>query len=172
MNTAKVKTDALSGPALDWAVATAEIAGGYYTTESKNYELPLLRMDPGWFASEYGQSVFGPGDGRWQGHGSKDGAWQARGCSWGSFQPSSSWEWAGPIIEREGIGLLSEARDHSVWVAKLAYAKEIALWSPARLVFSYCLSRADTPLIAAMRCYVMSKLGNEVEIPEGLQART
>jgi hypothetical protein len=26
-----------------------------------------------------------------------------------------------------------------------------------------------TPLIAAMRCYVASKLGDEVEIPEGLK---
>jgi len=26
----------------------------------------------------------------------------------------------------------------------------------------------DTPLIAAMRCYVASKLGDEVEIPEEL----
>ena len=159
MNTAKVKTDALSGPALDWAVATAEIAGGYYTTESKNYELPLLRMDPGWFASEYGQSVFGPGDGRWQGHGSKDGAWQARGCSWGSFQPSSSWGWAGPIIQRERISVISDFHEiEESWMAE-SYG-------------SSCSSFGTSPMEAAMRCYVMSKLGAEIEIPEGLQART
>lgn|SRR5574343_665294 len=28
-----------------------------------------------------------------------------------------------------------------------------------------CYSRGDTPLIAAMRCYVTSKLGPEIEIP-------
>lgn len=152
MNTAKVKTDALSGPALDWAVAAVEIAEGHYTTESKNYELPLLKMDPGWFASKYGQSVFGPGDGRWQGHGSKDGAWQARGCSWGRFQPSSSWEWAGPIIEREGIGFYKANGDK--WRAQ-PYGGEY-------------VSYGATALIAAMRCYVKSKLGHEVEIPEEL----
>jgi hypothetical protein len=28
--------------------------------------------------------------------------------------------------------------------------------------------RGDTPLIAAMRCYVASKLGEEIDIPEEL----
>ena len=31
-------------------------------------------------------------------------------------------------------------------------------------------SFGPTPLIAAMRCYVTSKLGDEVEIPEALTA--
>ena len=30
------------------------------------------------------------------------------------------------------------------------------------------LSRADTPLEAAMRCYVASNLGSEVDVPEAL----
>jgi len=33
-----------------------------------------------------------------------------------------------------------------------------------------CFMGGATPLIAAMRCYVASKLGNEVQIPEELSA--
>jgi hypothetical protein len=34
-----------------------------------------------------------------------------------------------------------------------------------------CINRSSgpTPLIAAMRCYVASKLGDEIEIPENLR---
>jgi len=31
------------------------------------------------------------------------------------------------------------------------------------------ISEGPTPLIAAMRCYVLSKLGEEIEIPEELK---
>ena len=33
---------------------------------------------------------------------------------------------------------------------------------------AYCEQSGDTPLIAAMRCYVASKLGDTVELPEEL----
>ena len=63
---------------------------------------------------------------------------------------SIDWYAAGPIIEREGINLWTEGYD---WEAT-QYGKWQE-WGP-------------TPLIAAMRCYVGTKLGNEVEIPETL----
>ena len=143
----KIKTESLSGAALDWAVASAlnmQYGEDRVIKIRRTYDEPTA---PAWI--EYENSV-------------------GSAPMYHRFTPSTSWDQAGAIIQRECIGLLSEARDHSIWVAKLAYAKEIALWSPARLVFSYCLSRADTPLIAVMRCYVMSKLGDEVEIPEEL----
>ena len=67
---------------------------------------------------------------------------------------STEWECGGPIIEQEGISI---AKDNG--------EKEWAAWPPAfrrdgAEHFGYGL----TPLIAAMRCYVASKLGDEVEI--------
>ena len=73
-------------------------------------------------------------------------------------QYSSDWSQGGPIIEREKISLeyLAGAGDAGtdVWVATRHEQP--------------CVSeeRGATPLIAAMRCYVASKLGDEVEIPE------
>ena len=66
------------------------------------------------------------------------------------WEPSSNWAQGGAIIEREGISLYLYS--DSEWNSHLG-GKE------------YC---ATTPLIAAMRCYVASKLGDEVEVPEEL----
>jgi len=63
---------------------------------------------------------------------------------------STDWAQGGLIIEREHIALWSEGYD---WEAKRYGQHE---------------SWGQTPLIAAMRCYVASKLGNEVEIPKEL----
>jgi hypothetical protein len=60
------------------------------------------------------------------------------------YRPSSNWMQGGPIIEREGIALLPG-------------------WTAERPGFS---ADGETPLIAAMRCYVASKQGDEIEIPE------
>jgi hypothetical protein len=67
------------------------------------------------------------------------------------FAPSTDWAQAGPIIEREGIGNFKE---EGRWVAH-TYGAVIEHYGP-------------TPLIAAMRCYVALKLGDDVEIPEEL----
>ena len=70
------------------------------------------------------------------------------------YRPSTDWAQGGPIIEREGITLRS-CIDGAAWDAELAYEETI-------------LAPGPTPLIAAMRCYVASKLGDEVDIPEEL----
>ena len=67
---------------------------------------------------------------------------------------SSNWSFSGPIIEREGIGL-DYYPDSGLWHAGTC---EGTVWGMGR-----------TPLIAAMRCFVMSRLGEEVEIPEELK---
>lgn len=69
--------------------------------------------------------------------------------------PSYSTDWAqgGPIIEREYIDTEYQLGD-CVWVAMLQ-DNPYEQYGP-------------TPLIAAMRCYVASKLGDTVEIPEAL----
>jgi hypothetical protein len=78
------------------------------------------------------------------------------------FNPSTDWAQGGPIIEREGIALdqwRSSGRIES-WVAQVIYPdKEIDGVAFAEV-------NGATPLIAAMRCYVASKLGDEVEIPK------
>ena len=66
------------------------------------------------------------------------------------YDPSTNWQHGGPIIERERINLWNEGHD---WEASL-YGKHI-VWG-------------ETPLVASMRCYVASKLGDEVEIPAEL----
>ena len=70
------------------------------------------------------------------------------------YRPSTGWAQGGPIIEREGITLRS-CIDGAAWDAELAYEETI-------------LASGPTPLIAAMRCFVASKLGDEVDIPEEL----
>ena len=77
------------------------------------------------------------------------------------FRPSADWKTGGPIIEREGIStkFLCVVDDPKRWVA---YSKpSIKVVKPAGVY-------GPTALIAAMRCYVASKLGADVEIPEEL----
>ncbi len=74
------------------------------------------------------------------------------------FRWSSSWAQGGPIIEREVISLIHPKYD--CWTAHV-YDKHID-------DESYTLD-GPTPLIAAMRCYVASKLGDEVDVPEELR---
>lgn len=65
------------------------------------------------------------------------------------YQPSTDWSQGGPIIEREKIevGLTEDLYDR---------------WFSCKGKFLYY---GPTPLVAAMRCYVASKLGEEVELP-------
>jgi hypothetical protein len=70
------------------------------------------------------------------------------------YTPSTDWAQGGPIIEREGIDLQYQGGDTDKWAADMFGAE--------------CSVYGDTPLVAAMRCYVTSKLGDEIEVPEDL----
>ena len=73
-----------------------------------------------------------------------------------SYTPSTDWAQGGPIIEREWVSV--EKRDNELhWSATLRFANG-----------NRTRERGPTPLIAAMRCYVASKLGDEVELPSTL----
>ena len=72
---------------------------------------------------------------------------------------STSWAQGGAIIEREKIGL--HCGDGTWGVAE-------GKWEASHPECLY-VEHGTTPLIAAMRCYVASKLGDEVEIPEELK---
>jgi hypothetical protein len=80
----------------------------------------------------------------------------------GSYAPSTDWAQGGPIIEREKIGIQRciRACEYHGWLALKDYSFEASV--PEETTWG------DTPLIAAMRCYVASKLGDEVEIPTEL----
>ncbi len=72
------------------------------------------------------------------------------GCSAPPY--SSDWLWGGPIIEEEGISVW--VFDDVTWKAENPFAG------------AECVYEGPTPLVAAMRCYVASKLGDTIEIPE------
>ena len=80
------------------------------------------------------------------------------GWWWDNYKPSTDWSQGGPIIERERIGVVTSPDDANVWIGSLFEPD----WKFNRT--------GPTPLIAAMRCYVASKLGDTIEIPEELTA--
>jgi hypothetical protein len=77
---------------------------------------------------------------------------------------STDWALAGPIIEREGIALdcLRTCFVIDSWVAASEMVREGDYYSPV-IEFT-----GSTPLIAAMRCYVASVLGDEIKVPDEL----
>lgn len=70
------------------------------------------------------------------------------------FNPSTDWSQGGPIIHRERIDLK--------FINDVCYAGTFI----NRVVDGRTIG--PTPLIAAMRCFVTSKLGDTVEVPEEL----
>jgi len=126
-----MKTNELTGAALDWAVAKCD---GHKVFIK---HAPL-------------QVMYTP----------------ERKRSWYIYRPSTNWAQGGPIIEREGIELLCNVS-----------AVQAAAFKDANPEWFACPKhgRSDhwhgtTPLIAAMRCYVASKLGDEIEMPQGLKS--
>ena len=73
---------------------------------------------------------------------------------------SVNWEQGGAIIEREWLDVTpwpNESDEDMRWQCK------------QHDTTNGCTQYGPTPLIAAMRCYVASKLGDEVEVPDELQ---
>ncbi len=83
------------------------------------------------------------------------GIWERRD----EYTPSVDWAQGGPIIDCEKIGVYPSQSVSGVWAARPDY--KTAPSAPHTF--------GPTPLVAAMRCYVASKLGDEVEIPEELR---
>lgn len=72
-------------------------------------------------------------------------------------RPSTEWLQGGPIVEREKIATVPLLE---CWEAQ--YENE------QREDRNYIIFSGPTPLIAAMRCFVASKLGDEVDVPNEL----
>ena len=73
------------------------------------------------------------------------------------WNPSDNWAQGGPIIEREWI-CADRLMDGRWWACKRSDKGDAYLYQAA----------GSTPLIAAMRCFVQSCLGDEIDIPEEL----
>lgn len=71
-----------------------------------------------------------------------------------NYKPSSDWAQGGPLVEWENIDLISPTPSDPLWQAMQ--------WRFAHG------AKGPTPLVAAMRCFVESKLGKIVDIPEKL----
>lgn len=114
----KIKTNELTGAALDWAVALIE----YPEWKEQGY-LEVFPYDLHFDDGEV-------------------------------YSPSTDWAQGGPIIERERIAQWPDEEGGLFSSADEGRGEDF---------------HGPTPLIAAMRCYVASKLGDEVEIPEALE---
>ena len=78
------------------------------------------------------------------------------GPAWTKY--STDWAQGGPIIEREGISILYRVGVNMSANINGQYEQSVPY-----------NQRGNAQLIVAMRCYVVSKLGDEVEIPEELK---
>lgn len=102
------------------------------------------------------------------------------------YSPFMNWEMFGPIIEREKITVVCAEGDYNPskagtpdcfnthWVADIgrlssdqSYGPQGDYWGEHFSIDTGCVT-GPTPLIAAMRCFVASALGDEIEIPEEL----
>lgn len=80
------------------------------------------------------------------------------------------WGFFGPIIERERLSIIPRDGCWDALYQDILFeedgvtGKNLELWRCGNYY-----QTGPTPLIAAMRCYVASKLGEEVEIPDELK---
>ena len=87
---------------------------------------------------------------------------------WIPYRPSVAWAQGGPIIEREMIDLrkiynngLPNANPYDCWKAEI-------IFRDGKLVAGDLFAYGPTPLVAALRCFVASRLGDEVDVPKEL----
>ncbi len=89
---------------------------------------------------------------------------KCEGVSWSTWLLdgyATDWAQGGPIIEREEISLHTTPK----------FAAQCMKWDASQRNINGACVRSQfgpTPLIAAMRCYVASKLGEECDIPDEL----
>lgn len=85
--------------------------------------------------------------------------WQAQGHGVHWTHSSTDWGEGGPIVQQENIGLKF---GDTCWDAS------IALYDAQGSYDGHVHCLHESPLVAAMRCYIASKLGYEVEVPDEL----
>jgi hypothetical protein len=89
----------------------------------------------------------------------------------GDWLPDYSTDWAhgGPIIEREKISVIwMQFSRKQYWLASIDKVRhEHEMFDGIDIPYEHEM-RGANPLETAMRCYVLSKLGDEVQLPEGV----
>jgi hypothetical protein len=75
-----------------------------------------------------------------------------------AWQPSNEWGQGGPIIEREGLAIYQNV---DKWICLV----RPEAWAAGSLTADTVLS-GPTSLVAAMRAYVASKFGDEIEVED------
>ena len=145
----KYKTSELSGELLDEAVV---IALGYMRTSlivngEKQSGCRVLIDKDDQTIKKQGRYV----------NGESFGAWQR------TFSPSSDWVEGGPIIEREKIALYCYDLEEKEWYAAVEGRPDIEGGLTSILSCADEVS-GTTALEAAMRAFVQSKLGDEIEL--------
>ena len=112
----------------------------------------LIGVALDWFmAKAQGIETYGPQDFREQRRSvAKNGEYLYR---W-----SHSWNQTGPLIENEHIDLCWSSAEKS-WAAYMMESQRVDRQLEVE---------GPTPLVAACRCYVVEKLGDFVDVPEGL----
>ena len=148
----KIKTEDLTGAALDWVVAKCE---------NPDTSIEHFIAMHSHCASDHG-----------------------------TFDYSTDWAQGGPIIELESISIVrcddqygtdrkgfTTAKRIPVWAAttgqhsyETVYGSQGDNWGDSYSIDVGTVTYGPTALIAAMRCYVTSKRGDEVEVPEELTA--
>lgn len=76
------------------------------------------------------------------------------------FNPSTNWIQCGPIIEREACNLFKH-NSSTEWCCAISVPRDGYV--------AIVTADGPTPLVAACRCYVASKVGDTIEIPEELK---
>jgi hypothetical protein len=104
-----------------------------------------------------GKTVTYYGRGLWYGiEGGHDYRWE--------WSPSTNWAHGGPIIERERLAVTCTPSNWCAYAhdgtSEVPNVGSVYKWKHKQV--------GPTPLVAAMRCFVASRLGDEVDIPEEL----
>ena len=148
-----MKTSELTGAALDWAVAKCE--GLLEPREMYGKMVPPVVLDMEYWSNGEPIVRLNP---------CPDVYYRAE------YDPSTNWAQGGTIIERERFGVwFSEAvHDENGKVLREACWYCETSCTTDNGDEPYKCDTGTTPLEAAMRCYVASKLGDEVDLPPNL----
>lgn len=171
MNTLTFKTNELQGAALDWAVAKCEGSKVLIPVEEHltDGHLPYC-FDLIHDIKMYWEAVdILAGKPHRSGIGADELRTFAAEMGYVIDKPtylqySTNWELGGQIIEREMIQLTP----HCMVNPLHGWAASFRSFDEDDCIFAAHRMRGKTPLIAAMRCYVSSKFGDTVKIPEEL----
>jgi len=104
-----------------------------------------------------------------------DTVWDGIGIEHRPHRYGEDWSQAGPLIERSRISVVPDTHSGK-WVASLSDPKRVAYTNdhtpigelpPRRL----CTMTGPSARSAAMRCFVASHFGDQVEIPDAIWVR-